>query len=111
MSTNWRFMDLRHLLALRAISEAGTFWNAAEWLDTSHSTISDHIVALEKLTGRRLVNRSRGRRSVQLTEEGRLLASHAPAIEAHLRAAEADVRALAAGEAGTLRLATYQSVA
>jgi molybdate transport repressor ModE-like protein len=111
MPDNWQSIDLRHLMALRAIAEAGTFWQAAERLHTSHSTISDHIVALEKLTGHRLVERSRGRRSVRLTEAGHLLAAHATEIEARLRAAEADVRALEAGESGTLRVGIYQSLA
>lgn len=107
----WQAMDLRQLLALRAIAEAGTFWHAAEVLHASHSTVSDHIAALERVTGQRLVERSRGRRSVQLTEAGRLLAEHSSAIEDHLRAAEADIGALAAGEFGTLRVGIYQSLA
>ena len=107
----WHAMDLRHLLALRAIARAGTFWHAAELLDTSHSTVSDHIAALETLTGQRLVDRSRGRRSVQLTQAGQLLVEHASAIEERLRAAEADLGALAAGGVGTLRVGIYQSLA
>lgn len=107
----WQAMDLRHLLALRAIAEAGTFWHAAELLHTSHSSVSDHVAALEKVTGQRLVERSRGRRSVRLTEAGHLLAEHASAIEEHLRAAEADIGALATGELGTLRVGIYQSLA
>lgn len=111
MSEIWRTIDLRHLLALRAIAEAGTFWRAAELLQTSHSTVSDHIAALERITGQRLVERSRGRRSVRLTNAGRLLAEHGSAIEARLRAAEADLGALAAGEFASVRVGVYQSLA
>lgn len=111
ISDIWRAIDLKHLQALSAVAEAGTFWRAAEFLHASHSTVSDHIAALEKITGRPLVERSRGRRSVRLTEAGRLLAGHTAAIEDILRAAQADVRALAGGESGTLRVGTYQSVA
>jgi molybdate transport repressor ModE-like protein len=111
MPDNWLGIELRHLRALRAIAAAGTFWAAAESLNTSQSTISDHIAALETLTGQRLIERARGRRTVQLTEAGRLLLGHAEAIEARLRAAEADFRALAAGRTGTLRVGIYQSIA
>jgi DNA-binding transcriptional LysR family regulator len=90
---------------------AGTFWAASEALNTSISSVSDHIHELEMLTGERLVDRSRGRRTVVLTEAGRLLLGHADAIESRLRAAEADFRAYVAGQLGSLRVGIYQSVA
>jgi len=108
---NWASVEIKHLRALRAIAEAGTFWAAAEALNSSLSTVSDHISDLEALTGQRLVERSRGRRTVTLTEAGRLLLGHAEAIESRLRAAEADFRAYAAGLSGSLRVGIYQSVA
>lgn len=111
MSDNWKSVDLKHLRALRAVAETGTFWAASEELSSSLSTVSDHVGALEALVGQRLVERSRGRRTVQLTEAGRLLLAHAEAIEARLRAAEADFRAYAAGASGSLRVGIYQSVA
>jgi DNA-binding transcriptional LysR family regulator len=69
------------------------------------------VGALEALVGQRLVERSRGRRTVELTDAGRLLLGHAEAIESRLRAAEADFRAYAAGVSGGLRIGIYQSVA
>src|SRR5207253_4609729 len=111
MPNNWGSVEIKHLRALRAIAEAGTFWAAAEALNSSLSTVSDHISDLEALTGQRLVERSRGRRTVTLTEAGRLLLGHAEAIESRLRAAEADFRAYAAGVSGSLRIGIYQSVA
>jgi molybdate transport repressor ModE-like protein len=111
MSENWRSVELRHLHALTAIAAKGTFWAAAEALNASQSTISDHIAALESLTGQRLIERSRGRRTVALTEAGRRLLGHAKAIENRLHAAEADFRAFAAGESGALHVGVYQSVA
>jgi DNA-binding transcriptional LysR family regulator len=45
-----------------------------------------------------------------LTAAGELLVRHAEAIVARLEAAQADFEALAAGEAGALRVGTYQSV-
>jgi molybdate transport repressor ModE-like protein len=111
MSELARVIELKQLLALRAVAQTGTFWQAAEQVHTSHSTLSDHIASLEALTGQRLVERSRGRRSVRLTEAGTLLVGHAIAIEARLEAAEADLRALAHGEAGSVRVGIYQSLA
>jgi molybdate transport repressor ModE-like protein len=96
---------------LREIARAGSFWSAAQELNTSLSTVSDHLAALEALVGQRLIERGRGRRSVELTEAGRLLLGHGNAIESRLRAAEADFRAYAAGTTGTLRVGIYQSVA
>jgi molybdate transport repressor ModE-like protein len=108
---NWRSIELKHLRALRAIARTGTFWAAAEDLSASLSTVSDHIADLEALVGQRLFERSRGRRTVELTEAGRLLLGHAEAIESRLQAAEADFRAYAAGLKGSLRVGIYQSVA
>src|SRR5213594_608200 len=111
MPDNWQSVDLKHLRALRAVAARGTFWAAAEELHESLSTVSDHVGALEALIGQRLVERSRGRRTVEVTEAGRLLLGHAAAIEARLKAAEADFRAFAAGVSGSLRIGIYQSVA
>ena len=111
MPDNWQSVDLKHLRALRAVAEKGTFWAAAGELNASLSTVSDHVGALEALVGQRLVERSRGRRTVELTEAGRLLLGHAAAIEARMHAAEADFRAFAAGVSGSLAIGIYQSVA
>src|ERR1700756_1523178 len=110
MANNWASVELKHLRALRAVAETGTFWAASQQLNSSLSTVSDHINELEALVGQRLVERSRGRRTVQLTEAGRLLLGHADAIESRVHAAEADLRAFAAGRAGALRVGVYQSV-
>ena len=111
MPDNWQSVELKHLRALRAIARTGTFWAASEELNESLSTVSDHISALEALVGQRLVERSRGRRNVELTDAGRLLLGHAQTIESRLLAAEADFRAYAAGGSGNLRVGIYQSVA
>jgi molybdate transport repressor ModE-like protein len=110
MADNWASVELKHLRALRAVAETGTFWKAAEALSSSLSTVSDHVSDLETLVGQRLVERSRGRRTVQLTEAGRLLRGHADAIESRIHAAEADFRQYAAGQSGSLRVGVYQSV-
>ncbi len=47
---------------------------------------------------------------MSLTEAGELLLRHADAVAARLQAAQADLAALDAGDAGPLRIGTYQSV-
>src|SRR2546429_9893998 len=111
MPDNWRSVEIKHLRALGAIADTGTFWAASEQLNSSLSTVSDHITALETLVGERLIERSRGRRTVELTEAGRVLLGHAEAIESRLRAAEADFPAYSSGRSGSLRIGLYQSVA
>jgi molybdate transport repressor ModE-like protein len=110
LTNKWQGVEFRHLEVLQAIAERGTFWAAADLLDCSPSAVSQQVAALERLVGQRLVERSPGRRRVLVTEAGQLLVRHAEAIVARLRAAEADLSALASGAAGTLRVGTYQSV-
>jgi DNA-binding transcriptional LysR family regulator len=105
----WADLELRHLVSLQAVVEAGSFHGAAERLDYTQSAISQHIAALESIVGVRLIERSRGRKSVEVTEAGELLLHHADAIVARLRAAQADLAAYGQGAAGILRVGTYQS--
>jgi DNA-binding transcriptional LysR family regulator len=67
-------------------------------------------MGLETALGVRLFDRGRGRRTVELTEAGRLLLRHVETITDRLQAARADLLAYAAGETGTLRVGVYQSV-
>ncbi len=103
-------VELRHLLSFRAVAQTGSFHEAAESLDYTQSAVSQHVAALEATLGIRLLDRSRGRRSVELTEAGALLMKHADAIAARMQAVRADLRAYAEGESGLLRVGTYQSV-
>ena len=106
----WESLELRHLVALQAIAEEGSYRAAAERLDCSPSALSQQIATLEAAVGHRLIERSRGRRHIALTEPGQLLLRHAEAIVARLRAARADLTAFGEGGIGTLRIGTYQSV-
>ena len=56
------------------------------------------------------IERPGGPRPISLTEAGRILVRHADAIQARLLAAKADMVALEAGDAGRLRVGTFQSV-
>ncbi|HEY6957584.1 MAG TPA: LysR family transcriptional regulator [Candidatus Limnocylindria bacterium] len=110
MADLFQDLQLRHLVALQAIAETGSFWAAAERLECSPSALSQQIAGLEETVGQRLIERSRGKRHVALTEPGRLLLRHADAVVARLRAAQADLVAFRDGELGTLRIGTFQSV-
>jgi DNA-binding transcriptional LysR family regulator len=105
----WLGVELRHLAALEAIAEHGSFGRAAAALGYTQSAVSQQLATLERLVGERLVERPGGPRPVELTEAGRLLLHHAEAIVARLQAARADMDALRAGEAGTLRVGAFQS--
>src|SRR2546430_1078236 len=107
---DWAGLELRHLIALQAVAEERSFGRAAERLGYTQSAVSHQIAALEGLVGERVIERGRGQRSVQLTQAGALLARHADAIVARLRAAQADYAAFTEGAAGLLRVGIYQSV-
>jgi DNA-binding transcriptional LysR family regulator len=109
-SDSWLGLEFRHLLALKAIAEEGTFGRAAASLGYTQSAISQQIATLERIVGQTLIDRPGGPKPVSLTEAGELLLRHADAIAARLQAAQADLAALDAGDAGPLRIGTYQSV-
>jgi DNA-binding transcriptional LysR family regulator len=109
-SDQWLGVELRHLAALQAVAEEGSFGRAATRLGYTQSAVSQQIATLERLVGERLVERPGGPRPVSLTEAGTVLLRHAEGIVARLRAAQADMQALQEGTAGSLRVGTYQSV-
>src|SRR5919202_5290404 len=106
----WLGIELRHLLALEAVARTGSFGKAATDLGYTQSAVSQQIATLERIVGQRLIERPGGPRPVSLTEAGRLLLRHADGIAARLQAAQADLAAIGAGDAGPLRVGTYQSV-
>ena len=107
---SWLGVELRHFLALEAVAREGSFGKAANALGYTQSAVSQQIAALERIVGHRLVDRPGGPKPVSLTDAGRLLLTHADAIAARVAAAQADLTALAEGQAGSLRVGVYQSV-
>jgi DNA-binding transcriptional LysR family regulator len=107
---SWLGLDLRHLVALKTIADEGSFGRAAKRLGYTQSAISQQIATLERIVGLRLIERPGGPRPISLTEAGQILLRHAEAIQARLLAAKADMSALEAGDAGRLRVGTFQSV-
>jgi DNA-binding transcriptional LysR family regulator len=108
----WLGVEVRHLAALRAVAEEGTFGAAALRLGYAQSAISAQIAALERFVGKRLFDRPGGSRPVTLTRAGEKLLIHAEAIITRLSAARIDLDSLGDDEVGgALRVGTYQSVA
>jgi DNA-binding transcriptional LysR family regulator len=108
----WLGVEVRHLAALRAVADEGTFGAAALSLGYAQSAISQQIAALERYVGHRLFDRPGGSRPVRLTRAGELLLGHAETIMSRLSAARIDLDSLGEDDCGTvLRIGAYQSVA
>ena len=108
--TEWVGLELRHLAALRAIADEGSFKGAARLLGYTPSAISQQIATLERIVGTEVIAREQGRRALGPTEAGRVLLSHLDPIVARLNAARIDVEELARGFSGHLRIGAYESV-
>ena len=106
----WHGLELRHLTALRAVAHERSFSAAAASLGYTQSAISGQISALERVVGARLLDRIRGSRLVEVTEEGAILIAHATAIAARLDAAQSELALLRAGARPALRIGTFQTV-
>ena len=107
---NYAAIEMRHLRALVAVGRTSSFSRAATELGYAQSAVSQQIAALERIVGTALVERPGGPRPVSLTPQGQVLVRHAERMLARLAVARGDLLALAAGEAGTLRIGTFQSV-
>jgi DNA-binding transcriptional LysR family regulator len=79
--------EVRHLEALRAVAEEGTFRGAADILGYSQAAISQQIAGLESLVGSPVFERPGGPKPVILTPVGRALLAHAEVILDRTRAA------------------------
>src|SRR6185503_11017477 len=80
----WHGVEIRHLAALRAVAETGSFGRAAEQLGYTQSAVSQQIATLEKAVGTKLVERPGGPRPISITEAGNVLLRHADGIVARL---------------------------
>lgn len=104
-------LDIRHLRALLAVVEHGTFASAAEALGFTQSAVSQQIASLERLLGERIFDRPGGPRPVTLTAAGRLALRHAERIIEQVRVFERDVSGHKAGTVGRIDVGVFQSVA
>lgn len=101
-------MDIRQLRYFVAVAEELNFSRAARRLNLSQPPLSQQVKALEEELGSTLLERTK--RSVRLTEPGRLFLAKAKAILAQLDDAGHEVRRAARGEAGEIRIAFTGSV-
>jgi DNA-binding transcriptional LysR family regulator len=111
VTEQWIGLELRHLAALQAIAEEGSFKGAAARLGYTPSAISQQIASLERIVGTRVIAREHGRAALGLTDAGKLLLGHMTAIEARLSVARTDLEALTSGAVGTLRVGVWESAA
>ena len=105
-----RDIDMRLIVALDAVATEGTFGRAAERLGYTQSAVSQQIASLERLLGEAVFDRPGGPRPVELTPFGALLLEHGRAVLAHLDRVSDDLDRFRSGDAGTLRVGTFQSV-
>jgi DNA-binding transcriptional LysR family regulator len=110
MTEHWIGLELRHLTALQAIAEEGSFKGAAARLGYTPSAISQQISTLERIVGTRVIARELGRATIGLTDAGEVLLYHMTAIERRLSEAHSHLEALTKGVAGTLRVGIWESV-
>ena len=108
---NWHGVELRHLIALRAVAAERSFSAAARSLGYTQSAVSGQILALERLIGARVFVRIRGTRPLELTPAGKVLLVHATAMLERLHAAQVDVGAAQAQQAQRLRVGSFWGVA
>ncbi|HEY6961649.1 MAG TPA: LysR family transcriptional regulator [Gaiellaceae bacterium] len=89
-----RGLDLTQLLTLKRVVALGSFSAAATELGYVQSAVSSQIAALERATGHRLLERTRGTRQAHITPAGRVLLDRAEEIFAALRSLEDDLAAV-----------------
>jgi DNA-binding transcriptional LysR family regulator len=105
-----RDVDLRHLAALQAVVEHGSFARAAAALGFTQSAVSQQIAALERAVGMPVFDRPKGPRPAELTPAGELLLGHARRMLAAVDVAASELDQLRRGVTGRLVIGTFQSV-
>ncbi len=106
----WSELSTKHLLALRAVAEEGTFGRAAERLGFTQSAISQQVATLESMVGHSLFDRRSGPSRPQLTPAGTLLLEHATTLLDAVEEAERSLDRFSRGVSGRLVIGTFQSI-
>jgi len=100
-------LDVQTLRIVRAISDTGSITGAAATLGFSQPAISQHLRRLEARLGVAIVERVG--RGIRLTEAGRVLARHAPAVTLAVDAAAEELAQLRGLRTGVARLVAFPS--
>ncbi|MSU53649.1 MAG: LysR family transcriptional regulator, partial [Opitutaceae bacterium] len=95
--------ELRHLVYFRELARQLHFRKAAETLAVAQPALSRALAQLEAALGADLLNRTR--RGAELTPAGRLLLNRIEPLLRGLAALPSDLKALADGEVGHVRVA------
>lgn len=103
-------LELRHLAALVAVADEGSFARAATALGFTQSAVSQQIASLERAVGLPVLDRPKGPRPAELTPAGRLLLAHARDVLARVESVSAELDQLRRGITGRLVIGTFQSV-
>lgn len=105
-----RDLSFRHLLALRAVHEQGSYRRAAASLGYSQAAITQQIAALERALGAPVFDRHPGPRPVTLSPVGREVLDAVADLVARADLLDARVAEVRDGRAGRLAIGTFQSV-
>src|SRR5438128_1603172 len=95
--------ELRHLIYFREVARQLHFRKAAESLAVAQPALSRAVAQLEAALDADLLNRTR--RGVELTPAGRLLLERIEPVLRGLAAIPSDLKALAGGQVGHVRIA------
>jgi DNA-binding transcriptional LysR family regulator len=98
-------IDVRRLVVLRAVVQAGSVTGAASELGYTASAVSQSVAALERETRTRLLERVG--RGVRPTEAALLLSRVAGDISVRLADAETSLARLRDGQSGTVRVTSF----
>jgi DNA-binding transcriptional LysR family regulator len=102
-------LELRHLMALVAVVDEGSFGRAAARLGYTQSTVSQQIAALEKAVGDAVFDRPGGPRPVRLTPLGQLVLAHGREVLANAATMADAIERFKAGD-GRIDIGTFQSL-
>lgn len=100
-------LDVQSLRVVKAIADEGSITAAAAALGFSQPAVSQQLKRLEQRLGVAVVERVG--RTVRLTDAGRVLARHAPAVTTALDAAVGELAELRGMRAGRVRLVAFPS--
>ncbi|MCP2343218.1 LysR family transcriptional regulator [Actinomadura rupiterrae] len=103
-----RDVELRHLAALAAVVDEGSFGRAADRLGYTQSTVSQQIAALEKAVGGPVFDRPGGPRTVRITPLGAVVLEHGRDLLAGAAALAEAVDRFQSGD-GRIDIGTFQS--
>ncbi|WP_330236735.1 LysR family transcriptional regulator [Streptomyces sp. NBC_00566] len=99
-------IDVQRLRVLRTVAEHGSFNQAAAALRLTPSAVSQHVAALERSLGTRIVERST--RGVTLTQAGHIMVGAAESVAAELTHARREIDRLGTGRT-QFTVATFTS--